>query len=72
VVVGLTRTQREEAITLDPSAWVMGSPGGEGDASPWYLFTIKHEDISGPKGALTETATRTIATRVARVAGAAQ
>jgi hypothetical protein len=51
VVVGLTRTRREAAIELDPSARAVGSPGGDSFASPWYFFTIKHEDIKRPKGA---------------------
>lgn len=68
-VVGLTRTDRPPAIELDRSAWAAGDPGGDSYASPWYLFTIKHADVTRPKGALTDATTDEVATAVAAMLG---
>lgn len=70
VVVGLTLTGREGAIELDHSAWALGRPGGDSFASPWYLFTIKHRDITRPKGSLINEVTRRISKSVADIVGA--
>lgn len=69
-VVGLTRSDRSQAVELDQSAWKMGDPGGESYASPWYVFTIRHADIIRPKGALTTAATNQVANAVAAMIGA--
>jgi PemK-like protein. len=64
-VVGLTRTKRPTAIELGRVAWELGDPGEESYASPWYLFTLKHDNIIRPKGSLTSQATEKVATAVA-------
>jgi hypothetical protein len=68
-VVGLTRTERPGAIALDQAAWEMGDPGGESYASPWYLFTVKHDNVIRPKGALTSEATEKVAAAAASLIG---
>ena len=68
-VVGLTRTNRPPAVELDRTAWELGDPGEESYASPWYVFTIKHDNIVRPKGALTAAATDEIAEAVAAMIG---
>ena len=70
-VVGLTRTDRPPAIELTASSWAPGDPGGESDASPWSVFTIKHADVIRPKGALTGQVTHDVAAAVAQMVGVA-
>jgi len=67
--VGLTRTNRPPAIELDRAAWELGDPGEGSYASPWYVFTIKHDNIVRPKGSLTDTATDEVAKAVAEMIG---
>lgn len=67
-VVGLTTSARPPAIRLDNRVWSTGAPG-DSFASPWYLFTIKHDDINRPKGALNQDATDAVATAVASTVG---
>lgn len=69
-VVALTRTDRPPAVELPSEAWALGDPGGESYASPWYFFTLKHRDITRPKGRLTDAAVDSVAERVAAVVGA--
>ena len=71
-VVGLTRTNRPPAVELDRAAWELGDPGEESYASPWYVFSIKHDNIIRPKGALTSTATQRVAEAVATMIGVHQ
>ena len=68
-VVGLTRTERSGAIALDRAAWEMGDPGEESYASPWYLFTLKDDNIIRPKGSLTSAATQNVAAAAASLIG---
>ena len=68
-VVGLTRTERPAAITINQTAWEMGDPGTESYASPWYLFTLKHDNIIRPKGSLTPETTQKVAAAVASLIG---
>ncbi len=68
-VVGLTTTNRPPAIELTQSAWEVGDPGEGSYASPWYVFTIKHADITRPKGALTTAITDRVANAVAAILG---
>ncbi|MEZ3144163.1 type II toxin-antitoxin system PemK/MazF family toxin [Halobaculum sp. MBLA0143] len=69
-VVALTRTNRPPAVELSAEAWALGDPGGESYASPWYIFTLKHEDVIRPKGRLADTAVDRIAERVGEMIGA--
>lgn len=68
-VVGLTRTDRPPAIELDETSWSVGTPGGDSFVSPWYVFTIKHADVSRPKGALTAEATNRVTAVVGSMLG---
>lgn len=68
-VVGLTRQGRSAAVELGRSVWAMGNPRGDSFVSPWYVFTIKHADITRPKGALTAAATDRVAHAVASMLG---
>lgn len=68
-VVGLTRTSRPRAIRVDDQSWDLGNPGSDSFASSWYVFTLKHADITRPKGALTREATGEVATAVALTFG---
>lgn len=71
-VVGLTRTNRPPAVELDRAAWDLGDPGEASYASPWYIFTIKHDNIIRAKGALTNPATDEVAAAVAAIIGVHQ
>jgi PemK-like protein. len=68
-VVGLTRTERPSAIALDQTTWELGDPGEESYVSPWYLFTLKHDNIIRPKGSLTLDTTNEVAGAVASMIG---
>lgn len=68
-VVALTSTQRPEAIEIPDSEWRFGGPPGESYASPWYVFTIKHADITNPQGSVTDSLTDTIASEAASYLG---
>ncbi|MFB6175879.1 MAG: type II toxin-antitoxin system PemK/MazF family toxin [Halobaculum sp.] len=68
-VAALTRTNRPPAVELPPEAWELGAPNGENYASPWYVSTLKHHDISRPKGRLTDEAMARITRRVGEVLG---
>lgn len=64
-VVALTSTQRPEAIEIEDSDWRFGGPTGDSYASPWYVFTIKHADISSAQGSVTDAKADTIAAAAA-------
>lgn len=69
-VVALTSTKRPEAIEITDSDWRYGAPSGDSYASPWYVFTIKHADISAPQGSITDAMADTIASETATYIGA--
>lgn len=60
-VVALTSKRRPEAIEIESDDWRFGGPPGDSFASPWYVFTIKHADISGAQGSVTDSIADTIA-----------
>lgn len=68
-VAALTSQNRPEAIELEDGDWRFGGPPGGSYASPWYVFTIKHNDIINAQGSLTTQATDRIATEAARFLG---
>jgi mRNA-degrading endonuclease toxin of MazEF toxin-antitoxin module len=69
VVVGVTTTEREQAVSLSSDAWAEGSPPKPSWASPWYVLTVKQATISDRLGRLTTETTNEIATAVARLVG---
>lgn len=68
-VVALTSKQRSEAIEIADDDWLFGGPPGDSYASPWYVFTIKHSDISNPQGSVTESMADTVANEVCSYLG---
>jgi mRNA interferase MazF len=68
-VVALTSKQRPEAIEIGSDDWRFGGPPGDSYASPWYVFTIKHADISNAQGSVTDAMADTIATETASFLG---
>lgn len=68
-VAALTSQDRPEAIELDDSDWRFGAPAGDSYASPWYVFTIKHADITNPQGSVTDHAADRIAKAAASYLG---
>lgn len=63
-VVALTSTQRSDAIEITDDDWLFGGPSGDSYVSPWYVFTIKHDDIVNPQGSVTDSMADTIANEV--------
>lgn len=68
-VVALTSKQRPDAIEIKNSDWRFGKPPGDSYASPWYVFTIKHSDILGPQGSITDSKADEIAAETASFLG---
>jgi len=68
-VVALTSKQRPEAIEIEDDDWRFGAPRGDSYASPWYVFTIKHADISNPQGSITDQKANEIAQEAASYLG---
>lgn len=68
-VVALTSKERPEAIEVEADDWRFGSPRGDSYASPWYVFTIKHEDIDSPQGSVTDAMADEIATEASSYLG---
>lgn len=60
-VVALTSKQRPEAVEITDDDWRFGGPPGESYASPWYVFTIKHADISTAQGSVTDSMADSVA-----------
>jgi hypothetical protein len=56
-------------LDLDDSDWRFGQPQGDSYASPWYVLTIKHDDIVNPQGSLTDAVTDEIAKNAAEYLG---
>lgn len=69
LVVALTSTERSAAIELGDDDWRFGGPPGDSFASPWYVLTVKHADISGAQGSLTDPAVDDIAAASASYLG---
>jgi mRNA interferase MazF len=68
-VVALTSKQRPETIEITPSDWRFGGPSGNSYASPWYVLTIKHADITNAQGSVTASMADTIASETASYLG---
>lgn len=69
-VVALTSKQRPEAIEIGADDWLFGGPPGDSYASPWYVFTIKHADISNAQGSVTDAMANAIAREASSHLGA--
>lgn len=68
-VVALTSKQRPEAVEIAADDWRFGGPPGESYASPWYVFTVKHADITNPQGSVTDEITDRIAAEASSYLG---
>lgn len=62
VVIGITTTEREEAIQLAPDDWAVGGLPRTSYASPWFLTTLKHADVDRGVGTISESTTDEIVT----------
>lgn len=71
IVVGVTTTARERAVALTPETWAEGGPPRQSWASPWYLLTVKHANITDCLGRLTPATTDRIATTLTNLVGGA-
>ena len=69
VVVGVTTTEHERAVALTPEKWAEGGAPKPSWASPWYVLTIKHANVTDRLGQLTPTATDEIASALGRLVG---
>jgi hypothetical protein len=61
MIVGVTTTERPNAIELMPDTWAEGGAPKRSWASPWYTLTLKHAKITDRLGQLTPDATDRIA-----------
>lgn len=69
MVVGVTTTERTNAIELTPDTWAEGGAPKRSWASPWYTLTLKHTTITDRLGQLTPDATDRIARQLTRLIG---
>ena len=53
LVVGITTTEREDAIELRDEDWTVGGLPRMSYVSPWFLTTLKHAAIERGVGAVT-------------------
>lgn len=53
VVTGITTTDRAGAIELADGAWAVGGLPRSSFVAPWFLTTLKHDEIDRGVGALT-------------------
>ena len=70
VYAGITTTRRSAAVTLGETDFTRGGLPRESYVNPWILVTIKHADIQGKEGQLTQDAVDTIAREAATHIGA--
>ncbi|MDZ7687935.1 MAG: hypothetical protein U5J64_04285 [Halobacteriales archaeon] len=54
IVVGVTTTEREEAVVLTQDNWKVGGLPKKSYVSPWFVATLKHAGIDRGVGALSE------------------
>lgn len=52
LVIGITTTDRDDAIELRNDNWTVGGLPGRSYVSPWFVTTIKHASISQGVGEL--------------------
>lgn len=69
VYVAATTTRRSAAIPLTEAEFADGGLPRETYVNPWTVVTIRHADIRGKEGRLTEEATETIASATAGYLG---
>lgn len=63
VCAGLTLSDLEENVRVQPSAWDAGAPDRTSYCSPWVLATVKHDRIADPQGRLSDEFTERIVGR---------
>ena len=69
MVVGVTTSEREQAVALTPATLAEGGAPKRSWASPWYVLTVKHATITERLGHLTPEATDRIAGALAHLVG---
>ncbi|MDY7082233.1 MAG: hypothetical protein SXQ77_07495 [Halobacteria archaeon] len=52
IVVGLTTTERNEAIKIRQHDWEEKNIPKDSYASPWFILTVKHMDIQTGVGSI--------------------
>lgn len=50
--IGLTTTNHQEGVRIDPGKWIEGGSSKQSYASPWYVTTLKHTHLDRKQGAL--------------------
>jgi len=66
LVVGVTTTERENAVQLTGEEWKIGGLPRTSYVSPWFLTTLKHADVSQGVGMIAETTVETVLRAVRR------
>ena len=66
LVVGITTTERDDAIELRDEDWVVGRLPDQSFASPWFLTTIKHTSIRRGVGELNPSLVEEVVTEATR------
>jgi len=69
VYVAATTTRRSAAIPLTEPDFLAGSLPRETYVNPWTVVTIRHADVHGEEGQLTDETTETIAAATAGYLG---
>lgn len=66
LVVGITTTERGDAIELRAEDWVVGRLPDQSFASPWFITTIKHASIRRGVGELDPSIVEKVVTEATR------
>ena len=69
MVVGVTTSERGQAVELTPPTWGEGGAPKRSWASPWYVLTVKQATITERLGHLTPETIDRIAGAVAHLIG---
>ena len=54
IVAGVTTTDRDDAVVLEPDDWKVGGLPKVSYVSPWFVATLKHAGIDRGVGAVSE------------------
>lgn len=52
IALAMTTQRHREGIEVPDSAWVQGGSNVDSYVSPWYVATIKHDDLDRHQGTL--------------------
>ncbi len=64
ICAGLTLSDLEDNMVVPDTAWDVGAdPDRTSYCSPWVLATVKHDDVAGAQGGLTDAFTRQVVAR---------